>query len=74
MKRTMYLPEETEQCAPTLKAPAYPGWREETIRCQVHDPTAYIRGGISGNAGIFSNSNDLATFMGMMLNKGIYKS
>jgi CubicO group peptidase (beta-lactamase class C family) len=38
----------------------------------VHDPTAYILGGISGNAGIFSSSDDLATFMQMMLKKGLY--
>ena len=72
MHSTMFLPQDWHQCAPTLKAPAYPGWREGYIRCSVHDPTAFIRGGISGNAGIFSTSHDLAIFMRMMLNKGIF--
>ena len=66
MHSTMFLPQEWRQCAPTLQN-GYPGWREGYIRCSVHDPTAYIRGGISGNAGIFSTSDDLAIFMQMML-------
>lgn len=37
----------------------------------VHDPLARIMmGGISGNAGLFSNADDLAIFAATMLNKG----
>ena len=38
----------------------------------VHDPTAWILGGISGNAGIFTEYRDLIKFMKMMLNNGTY--
>lgn len=44
------------------------------MRCVVQDPTAYILGGISGNAGLFSIASELTTFMQMMLNKGLYVS
>lgn len=42
------------------------------MRCVVHDPTAYVFGGISGNAGLFSTHNDLLVFMQMMMRKGIH--
>jgi CubicO group peptidase (beta-lactamase class C family) len=71
MNNTGYIPSKWSTCAPTLKTPNYRG---EIIRCVVHDPTAWILGGISGNAGIFSNWVDLSIFMNMMLNKGLYNS
>ncbi len=39
----------------------------------VHDPLARLQGGVSGNAGLFSTADDLATFAMMMLNKGQHK-
>lgn len=40
---------------------------------QVHDPLARIMMGcVSGNAGLFSNVDDMAIFSAMMLNKGMY--
>jgi len=41
------------------------------LRCEVHDPCAYIFGGVCGNAGLFSTHKDLTIFMQMMLNNGI---
>jgi len=38
----------------------------------VHDETAFFLGGVSGNAGIFSNVVDLTKYMNMMLNRGEY--
>lgn len=38
----------------------------------VHDPTAAMKGGVAGHAGLFSNATDLAKFGQMQLNKGIY--
>lgn len=38
----------------------------------VHDPLARALGGISGNAGLFSNVDDMAIFAQMMLNGGQY--
>ncbi len=47
-------------------------FRHQVIRGDVHDPAAAMLGGISGNAGMFSNANDLAVIMQMLLNKGSY--
>lgn len=42
------------------------------IQGEVHDPTAYMIGGVSGNAGLFSDAPDLAVFSQMMLAEGIF--
>jgi CubicO group peptidase (beta-lactamase class C family) len=47
-------------------------FRKQLLRGYVHDPAAAMLGGVSGNAGLFSNSNDLAIIMQMLLNKGTY--
>ncbi len=47
-------------------------WREQILRGNVHDPSAAMLGGISGNAGLFSNAYDLAILGQMWLNKGTY--
>ena len=47
-------------------------FRNEIIRGFVHDEGAAMLGGISGNAGLFSNANDLAKMMQMILQKGSY--
>ena len=38
----------------------------------VHDETAWVLGGVSGNAGLFSSARDLAVFMQMLMNGGSY--
>jgi CubicO group peptidase (beta-lactamase class C family) len=40
------------------------------VRGIVHDPSAMMLGGISGNAGLFSNALDLARLMYMLQEKG----
>jgi CubicO group peptidase (beta-lactamase class C family) len=47
-------------------------WRKELLIGYVHDETAAILEGVSGNAGLFSTGPDLYMFMKMMLNKGKY--
>ena len=47
-------------------------WRNKQLKGEVHDEAAYLLGGVSGNAGLFSNSVDLYKFMRMMLNRGRY--
>lgn len=70
MKETMYLlPDDLKKrCIVTTK-------REDGkwIQGEVHDPLAYLRGGISGNAGLFSTDDDIVKFARMMLNYGEYK-
>ncbi len=40
------------------------------VQGEVHDPTGYALGGVSGNAGLFSSARDLAAFVQMLLNGG----
>ena len=49
-----------------------PFFRKQHIRGYVHDEGAALFGGISGNAGLFSNANDLAKLYQMWLNGGEY--
>ena len=45
-------------------------WREGVIVGEVHDENANFLGGVSGNAGLFSNVRDLITFCQMLLQDG----
>ena len=47
-------------------------FRHEPIHGSVHDEGAIMMGGVSANAGLFSNANDLAKLMQMYLNMGKY--
>lgn len=46
--------------------------RHQLIRGYVHDEAAAYQGGVSGNAGLFSNANDLAKVLQLYLNQGVY--
>lgn len=58
-----------DQIAPTEKDNYF---RFQQLRGDVHDPGAAMFGGVSGHAGLFSNANDLAVIMQMLLNGGEY--
>ena len=62
-----YMP--AEIIAPTENDPFF---RKQHLRGHVHDEGAALFGGISGNAGLFSNANDLAKLYQMWLNGGEY--
>ncbi len=47
-------------------------FRHEPIHGVVHDEGAIMMGGVSGNAGLFADANDLAKLMQMYLNMGEY--
>ena len=49
-----------------------PFFRKQHVRGYVHDEGAALFGGISGNAGLFSNAGDLAKLYQMWLNGGEY--
>ena len=72
IQNARYNPRESldeERLVPT----EYDGrWRGQLLRGYVHDPTAAIMGGVAGNAGLFSNANDLAILFQMLLNEGEY--
>lgn len=46
--------------------------RRQHIHGYVHDELAAFSGGVQGNAGLFSNANDLAKLFQMWLNGGVY--
>jgi len=47
-------------------------FRKQLIHGDVHDPGAAMLGGVSGHAGLFSDANDLAIILQMLLNDGEY--
>ncbi len=67
-KHIMYQPSlkgRTKDCAPTEVTEA-----RGVIQGEVHDGKAHIMGGVSGNAGVFSDIEGLSLFARMMLNEG----
>ena len=47
-------------------------FRQELLQGYVHDETAALMGGISGNAGLFGNAGDVAKVMQLYLQNGEY--
>lgn len=48
-------------------------FRKDTIKGYVHDESAAILGGVSGNAGLFANAESIAVISQMLLNNGKYQ-
>lgn len=72
MGATGFLPREKhalEEIAPT-ECEKY--FRLQCLHGDVHDPGAAMFGGVSGHAGLFSDVEDLAVLMQMMLNGGSF--
>ncbi len=71
MKDSMYNPPKKlwPEIAPTEIDDRF---RHRLIQGEVHDENAYAIGGVSGHAGVFSTSPDLAAFCQMYLNGGVY--
>lgn len=46
--------------------------RKQRLQGYVHDESAAFQGGVSGNAGLFSNAIDLAKVLQLFLNNGTY--
>jgi CubicO group peptidase (beta-lactamase class C family) len=47
-------------------------WRYGLLQGEVHDEMAALLGGVSGNAGLFANANELGILSQMLLNRGNY--
>ena len=71
MKNTSYNPSDSikDNIAPT-EIDDY--FRNRVLLGEVHDENAYLLNGVSGHAGIFSNSYDLAKYAQLFLNGGIW--
>jgi len=74
LTHTMYLPLlriSKEQIVPT----EYDGFlRKQLLQGTVHDESAAFQGGVSGNAGLFSNAWEVAQIYQMLLDGGVYKN
>jgi CubicO group peptidase (beta-lactamase class C family) len=66
MNETMFNPGDD------LKRRAAPTERrdDQWMKGEVHDPRAYLLGGVAGHAGLFSTAGDLVRFGQMMLGRG----
>ena len=71
MPATRFLPPAAsrERIAPTEHDTVF---RHRWLRGEVHDESAARLGGVSGNAGLFSNALDLSRFAAMLLNGGAW--
>ncbi len=49
-------------------------FRKQLVHGFVHDETAAIMGGVSGNAGLFGNAKDIGKISEMFLNYGVYNN
>lgn len=58
-----------DRIAPTEEDSCF---RQGPVQGVVHDPMAALYGGVAGNAGLFSNANDLAVVLQMNLQDGYY--
>jgi uncharacterized protein YbbC (DUF1343 family)/CubicO group peptidase (beta-lactamase class C family) len=69
MRYTMFKPNQVlaARAAPTEKRDDH--W----MQGEVHDPRAFLLGGVAGHAGLFSTADDLAVFAQMLLNNGVYE-
>lgn len=71
MEKTQFNPPESirSKIVPTEIDTHY---RHKLIQGEVHDETCNLLGGAGGNAGVFSNANDLVKYMQMTLRNGTY--
>jgi CubicO group peptidase (beta-lactamase class C family) len=73
LKNIMYQPRQNRvplnRIAPTENDRT---WRRQVVHGHVHDPSAAMLGGISGNAGLFASAEDLGVLFQMLLNGGTY--
>lgn len=74
MKYTLYNPlrkYKSEQIVPTIQKDYLRNRKE--LRGYVHDEIAAFMGGVSGNAGLFSNAHDVAKVYQMLVDGGLYE-
>ena len=69
---TMYRPLSKFSCDEIAYTEVDTYLRRQHIHGYVHDELAAFSGGVQGNAGLFSNANDLAKLFQMWLNGGTY--
>jgi len=69
MQSTFFTPSENKFIVPTEYDNT---WRKRLLKGEVHDESASLMGGISGNAGLFSTPRNLYSLVRSLLNNGKY--
>lgn len=72
LRRMTYRPLEKFKAKYIVPTEEDKRWRGQLLRGYVHDESASLLGGVAGNAGLFSNANDLGILFQMILNGGEY--
>lgn len=72
LRTATYTPLESKQSSIIIPTILDTTWRHQLLRGDVHDEGAAFLGGVGGNAGLFSNAEDLAVIFQMLLNGGTY--
>lgn len=72
LNHTLFRPWESMDTSVIVPTVRDNDFRKCLVQGFVHDPAAAMMGGVSGNAGLFSNAYDLAVIMQMLLNHGAY--
>lgn len=67
-----YLPRERFKLAQIVPTENDIYFRKQLVHGYVHDPGAALRGGVSGHAGLFGNTLDVAILLQMNLQQGYY--
>ncbi len=68
----MYQPFLTEPRGKIVPTEDDQSFRHELLQGFVHDETAALMGGVSGNAGLFGSAGDVAKVMQLYLQNGVY--
>lgn len=70
MENTVFCPGEElrDRIPPTVKDETF---RKKIVQGEVHDENAWVRGGVSGHAGLFATAYDVALFAICMLRTGM---
>lgn len=69
MTESSFLPKDFSKVVPTENHPI-----RGLIQGQTHDPKAFVLAEHAGNAGLFTNLNDLKKFTSMYMNEGLYQT
>ena len=72
LRYTAFRPRQTFSPSQLIPTEIDKTWRRQLLQGTVHDPSAAILGGVSGHAGLFSNTADLAALLQTLLDKGTY--
>ena len=72
LQNTAYKPREKFQLDRIVPTEYDTYFRNQLIHGDVHDQGAAMLGGVCGHAGLFSNANDLAVIMQMIMQYGTY--